>query len=110
MTSLSGEFHTDLSLPDALVACAEAIDGLGWPIESVERDRIISHAGPPTQNPPTIEVVLGESAGGTEILINGSDSEPNPVEQEDLVAELTRARDAVEAAVKATQPPTPAAT
>ncbi len=29
MTSLTGEFQTDLPLYDAIVACAEAIDGLG---------------------------------------------------------------------------------
>ncbi len=100
MTSLSGEFHTDLALPDALTACAEAIHGLGWPIESVERDRVISHSGPPDENPPTIEVVLAESDDGTEIRINGTDSEPNRLEQEALVAHLAQARDAIEVSIE----------
>lgn len=95
MTSLSGEFHTDLALPDALAECAEAIHGLGWPIESVEGDRAIFHAGSPAENPPRIEVVLAETGDGTEIRITGSDTEANPLEEAELVAALSRVRDAL---------------
>jgi hypothetical protein len=102
VTSLSGEFHTDLTLPDALTACAEAIHGLGWPIESVERDRVISHAGSPAENPPTVEVLLAELDDGTEIRITGSDTEANPLEEAELIAVLSRARDAIETSVEDT--------
>jgi hypothetical protein len=102
VTSLSGEFHTDLALPDALAACAEAIHGLGWPIESVEGDRVISHAGSPAENPPTVEVVLAKSDDGTEIRINGSDTDANPLQEDALIAELDRVRDAIKASVHGT--------
>lgn len=60
MTSLAGDFQTDLSLDDALVACAEAIDGLGWRIEEVGGDRIVSYPDHgPSQQSPRIEVQRG---------------------------------------------------
>jgi hypothetical protein len=100
VTSLSGEFHTDLALPDALTACAEAIHGLGWPIDSVEGKRIVSHAGPVTEGPPTIEVVLTDWGEGTEVRISGSDSEANSLEPQALIGELNRVRDAIKTAAE----------
>ena len=101
MTKLSGEFQTDLGAPDALVACAQAIDGLGWRIESVEGDRIVSYAeSGSTPDPPRIEVVVSNSTHATDLRIIGTDTDANPLETDELVAELNRARDAIKASVE----------
>jgi hypothetical protein len=90
---LSGDFQTDLPLPDALAACAEAIHDLGWHIGSVEGRRIVSF---PAQQGPKIEVLLNESGRGTDIRIVGSDSDAYRLTQDALIAELDKARDAIE--------------
>jgi hypothetical protein len=95
MTRLAGEFHTDAALDDALVACSEAIDALGWQIESVGADRIVSRVASDGDDPPTIEVNLDDSDSATEIEIIGTDSEANPLSEEALIAELSRLRDAI---------------
>jgi hypothetical protein len=101
MTSLAGEFQTDLSLDDALVACAEAIDGLGWRIEAVGSDRIVSYPGHgPSQQSPRIEVQLVDRDGATNLRIVGSDSDAKPLARDDLIAELDRVRDAITASVE----------
>jgi len=103
MTSLAGEFQTDLPPEDAVVACADAIDGLGWEIDTVEADRIVSHANGSSSNPALIEVDLDGSDQGTEIRIVGSDTEAQPLSQEALIEELNRARDAIQASVEQAQ-------
>lgn len=101
MTTLSGDFETDLPTPDALAVCAEAIDGLGWQIESVEVDRIVSYAGSAYgQRAPRIDVLLSTSAHTTGVRIIGSDTEANPLGADELIAELNRARDAIKALVE----------
>jgi hypothetical protein len=101
MTKLSGEFQTDLAAPDALVACAQAIDGLGWRIESVEGDRIVAYAESGfTPDPPRIEVVVSNSTHATDLRIIGTDTDANPLETDELIAELDRARDAIKASVE----------
>ena len=100
MTRLSGEFHTDLAPADALMACAEAIHELGWPIDSRSTDRIVSRAGPATENPPTIELDISGSEEGSDIRITGRDSEANPLDRDALIAVLDRARDAIEASIE----------
>jgi hypothetical protein len=103
MTKLSGEFQTDLEPPDALAACAEAIDGLGWRIESVEGDRIVSHAGAGySERVARIDVVLSASGRTTDVRIIGTDSDANPLETDELIAELNRVRDAIKASVEST--------
>lgn len=98
MTSLAGEFHTDLSPPDTLVACAEAIDGLGWRLEAVEAKRIVSYTD--SERPAMIEVALRDPGEGTDLRIIGSDTKANPLNTEELVAELNRARDAIQEMVE----------
>jgi hypothetical protein len=109
MTSLAGEFHTDLSLDDTLVACAEAIDGLGWRIEAVGADRIVSYPDQgPSQQSPRIEVQLVDRNGDTDLRIVGSDSDAKPLARDELIAELDRVRDAIAASVEgAGQPARP---
>jgi hypothetical protein len=101
LTRLRGDFQTDLLPPDALSACAEAIDGLGWPVETVDAHRIVSHAvSGPGQQAPRIDVLLSESGATTDIRIVGSDSGAQPLPQEQLIAELDRARAAIQAAIE----------
>lgn len=101
MTSLSGEFQTDLPLHEAIVACVQALDGLGWIIESVEPKRVVSQVDwGSAANPPKIEVKLNASGEGTEIRIIGTDSDALPLQNDVLVAELDRARDAIQDSVQ----------
>ncbi len=101
MTRLSGEFQTDLAPPDALAACAEAIDSLGWRIETVEGDRIVAYTGPAsTQQPPRIEVVLSDSGQATDLRIIGTGSDATALEKDQLIVELNRARDAIKASIE----------
>jgi hypothetical protein len=103
MTRLTGEFQTDLPLHDAIVACAEAIDGLGWRIEAVESNRIVSYANTAsTQHPPKIEVALDDSGQTTDVRIIGSDTDANPLQEDELIAELDRVRDAIKASIQDT--------
>ncbi len=98
MTRLTGEFQTDLTMTEALAACAEAVHGLGWRIESVEGSRIVSYPNG-NNGSPRIELGLGEEGQGTSIRITGSDTDEVPVEEEALIGDLDRVRDAVEESV-----------
>ena len=104
MTSLSGSFQTDLSPVDALAASADAIDGLGWQIESVGANRIVSHADSGSGPPPKIEVVVEPSGTGTDVLIRGSDAGGNPLSRDELVALLDQARDAIRVSIENATP------
>jgi uncharacterized protein DUF2510 len=99
MTSLAGEFHTDLPMPDALAACADAVHGLGWKIESVQPRRIVSYSDSSADHSPKVEIILDDSGEETDVRIIGSDTEESPLEEDALVAELDRVRDAIEAAI-----------
>lgn len=102
MTRLSGEFQTDLASIDALAACAQAIDGLGWRIESIEDGRIVAYAESGSiHNPPRIDVVLSASGQLTDIRIIGTDNDANRLGNEELIAELDRVRDAIKSSVEA---------
>jgi hypothetical protein len=101
MTRLRGDFQTDLLPPDALSACAEALDGLGWRIETVEERRIVSYATSGADGAAArIDVLLRDSGPVTDVRIVGSDSDSQPLSAEQLVVELERARDAIQAAVE----------
>ena len=101
MTKLSGDFQTDLEPPDALAACAEAIDGLGWRIESVQGDRIVSSAeSGSTPYPTRVEVLVSDATGGTDLRIIGSDGDANPRASDGLIADLERVRDAIQASIE----------
>lgn len=107
MTSLSGEFQTDLRVDDAMVACTEAIDGLGWRIDTVDAQRVIAFTDS-GEKPPRIEVNLNESGDGTEFRIIGSDNEQNQLEQEELISVLDQARDAINRAMEDAERPSEA--
>ncbi len=103
MTSLSGEFQTDLSIDDAMVACTDAIDGLNWRIETVESDRIVAFSDSDSEHLARIEVGLSEAGKGSEFRIIGSDSEQDPLEEDELVSVLDRARDAINGSMERSQ-------
>jgi hypothetical protein len=106
MTSLHGDFETDLPAPEALTACAEALDGLGWRVEDVEVDRIVSFAdGQQGRGGARIEVVLSGSERATDVRIQGSDSETQPLPTEHLVAYLNQASAAIQQAVERASAP-----
>jgi chemotaxis protein histidine kinase CheA len=98
MTRLAGEFQTDLQMTETLAACAEAVHGLGWRIETVEGSRIVSYPNGNAAS-PRIELGLSNSGDRTTIRITGSDTEEAPLEEEALITELDRVRDAVEESV-----------
>ena len=99
MTALSGDFETDLPVPAALSACTEALEALGWPIEAVGAERIVSYAGSRDgQRARTIEVLLSRTANGTDVRIVGNDA--NATTADELIAELNRARDSIQAAIE----------
>jgi hypothetical protein len=105
MTSVAGSFQTDLPLDDALIACVDAIDGLGWHIESVEvhpveAHRIVSYADTGSQDPPKLEVELSDSGQDTNVRISGTDTDADPLEQDELIGELDRVRAAIEASIQ----------
>src|SRR5919204_6995456 len=105
MTRLRGDFQTDLQPPDTLAACAEALDGLGWKIETVDAQRIVSFTGPDsTADGARIDVLLRRAEQGTEVRIIGSDTDENPLEARELVETLNGARDAIRAAVEDSRP------
>jgi hypothetical protein len=98
MTSLAGEFQTEVPLEDTLVACAEAIESLGWQVETVEPHRIVAYANTAaTPHPPTIEIELDGSGETTDVRIIGTHSDDDPLPQAELIAELDRIRDAIKA-------------
>jgi hypothetical protein len=99
MTRLTGEIRTNLPVHEAIVACAEAIDGLGWPIEAVEANRIVSRADGESQHPPKVEVVLGNSGQATLIRIIGTDTDAEPLSRGALIADLDRLRFAINASL-----------
>jgi chemotaxis protein histidine kinase CheA len=98
MTRLAGEFQTDLQMTETLAACAEAVHGLGWRIETVEGSRIVSYPNGNAAS-PRIELGLSNSGNSTTIRITGSDTDEAPLEEEALISELDRVRDAVEESV-----------
>lgn len=103
MTSLHGDFETDLPAPEALTACAEALDGLGWRVEDVKADQIVSYAGSDSEG-ARIEVKLSGSEQATDLRIQGSDSEAHPLDPKQLVAYLDQASAAIGSAVEHAAP------
>jgi hypothetical protein len=99
MTRLTGDFQTDLPPPDALVACAEAVDGLGWQVAHLDARRIVSFADTDSRYPPVIEVELAEVQDGTAIRIIGTGVEGSGP-ADGLIAELDRVEEAIGACIE----------
>jgi hypothetical protein len=105
-TRLSGEFEFDLTLRDAADACSAAVSGLGWPIKTVDPTHFVSYADTAsTQHPPKIEVELRGSGETTDVRITGTDRDAGPHQQDGLIAELDRVRDAIKAEAEAIEAP-----
>ena len=101
MSRLTGNFETDLPPPDALAACADAIDGLGWEIASVTSNQIISYADTESEYPAMVEIEVSDSGPGSDVRITGSDADKDSLERDELVAELDRVRGAIRASIEA---------
>jgi hypothetical protein len=103
MTRLSGDFQTDLTLPSALGACADAVHSLGWKINSLGGDRIVSTAvSDQTGSEVTVELELTKTPQGTDIRIVGTDSGADPLREPELADLLDQLGDAVEARIEET--------
>jgi Protein of unknown function (DUF2510) len=102
MTRLTGEFHTDLSGQQALEACADAVHQLGWEVESVRPGRVSAFPHG-SGSAPKIEFELAESGEGTDVRIVGSDSDQQRLDQQAIVAELDKARDAMTSAFESAE-------
>jgi hypothetical protein len=101
LTHLAGDFETNLGLPDAREACADAFYGLGWHVESVETSRIVSYADPELGDQgPVIEILLNETAQGTDLRIIGSESDARPLPEGALIGALDEALEAIQTSVE----------
>jgi hypothetical protein len=107
MTRLTGEFQTDLPVHEAVVACAEAIAGLGWHIEAVEANRIVSRTDIGSRHPLGVEVVLSRSGPATDVRIIGTDTNAEPLSRDALIAQLDRVRAAINASLEGAAAPSP---
>jgi hypothetical protein len=109
MTRVAGEFKAALPPDEAIVACAAAVERLGWRVEDVAAGRIASGAKTASGHPFRVEIELADLGGATGIRVTGSDLGAAPLEQEVLIAELNRLRAAIEAgAAPAADRPPPA--
>jgi hypothetical protein len=103
MTRLSGDFQTDLTLPSALGACADAVHSLGWKIDSLGGDHIASTAvSDQTGSEVTVEIELSKTPQGTDLKIIGTDSGADPLGESELADLLDQLGDAVEARIEET--------
>jgi sortase A len=101
VTRLAVEFPVDLPPPDALVACGDAIDGMGWDVQSVESRRIVSATDSQRRGAPSrVEVLLKDlEEGRTTVRVVGANATS---ERERLRAEMFEVRDAIKAAAENT--------
>jgi sortase A len=94
-TWVAGEFSVPLDVLDALEASADAIDGLGWSVQSVELNRVIARTAEPQRSPPTqVSLTLRED-GETQTIIrvagtNGRNSSAQ------IESELNSLREAID--------------
>src|SRR5918999_481699 len=96
VTSLFGDFDTELAPPDALTACVEALDGLGWRVDSVEAHRVeCAVTSGPGDGGVTIEVELTETADGSDIRLIGTATEGSSLEENDIGLVLDQASEAI---------------
>jgi len=102
MARLGGKLRLNLSPPDALVACVDAIDRMGWHVDSVESHRVVSKVEYSDRS-LSIEVRLRESAqGGTLLRVIGTGSESD---RESIRSAMFELREAVGGSAKnAAQP------
>jgi hypothetical protein len=98
MTRVAGEFTAALPPHEAIVACAEAVEGLGWYVEDIGAGRVAARARTASGDPFRIEMQLVDRGAATEIRVAGGDLEVKPLAEDVLIGELNRLRAAVEAA------------
>src|SRR6185312_13535363 len=81
-TWVAGEFSVPLDVLDALEASADAIDGLGWSVQSVELNRVIARTAEPQRSPPTqVTLTLREDDESQTIIRVAGTNGHNPAAQ-----------------------------
>lgn len=94
MAGLAGEFQTDLQPPDVLAICVEALDAIGWEVDSVTERRIEAVANGAGKSAADVRIDLREADEGTEFRIAGVDR-GDELAEEDLADLLDRAEAAI---------------
>src|SRR5918992_3291674 len=95
-TSLFGDFDTELAPPDALTACVEALDGLGWRVDGVEAERIeCAVTSGPGDGGATVEVELTKTEAGTDMRLIGTATDSSSLDENDLGLVLEQAAEAI---------------
>lgn len=108
MTSLHGEFECDLPLEEAVAACSQAFQRLGWESARRGRDRVVSWPNGTFGEEPAVEVDFNQSEDSTEVQIIGVDPSNNALDDRALIAILDRARDAIGDAMSTSSSSAPA--
>ncbi len=104
MSKINDEFSVNLSIEKASWACREAIESVGWNIQTLEQNRIVPKVGVGfSRNPSKIEVELNDlSAAETLIRLNGKIVGLGPLQKSHLTGEMNRLRNAIEVAARRT--------
>ena len=108
MTSLHGEFECDLPLEEAVAACSQAFQHLGWKSTRHGRDRVVSWPNGSFGEETAVEVDFNQSEDSTEVQIVGVDPSNESLDDRALIAILDRARDAIGDAMSTSSSSAPA--
>jgi len=102
VSKLSDEFSVNLRLDQASSACREAIESIGWKIESAEPTRIVTKVGfGLTRNPSKIEVLVNDlGPAEASVRLNGKIFGMGPVQKSHLTKEMERLRNAIESSAR----------
>jgi sortase A len=93
-TWVAGEFSVPLDVLDALEASVDAIDRMGWSVQSVELDRVIATTAEPQRSPPTQVNLTLREGGETHTIIHvaGTNGESSSAQ---IQSELNSLREAI---------------
>jgi sortase A len=94
-TWVAGEFSVPLHVLDALEASVDAIDRMGWSVQSVELNRVIARTAEPQRAPPTQVNLTLREGGNTHTIIQvaGTNGEGSTAQIE---RELNSLREAID--------------
>src|SRR5918992_1008845 len=95
-TSLFGDFDTELAPPDALTACVEALDGLGWRVDGVDAERIeCAVTSGPGDGGAKVEVELTKTEAGADMRLIGPATDGSSLDENDIGLVLDQAAEAI---------------
>lgn len=100
MSNATDEFQLDLSLEDAHWACREALVEVGWGVESIELDRLVTQRSwwGFARDPARIEVTLSEAGPAATMVSLEAHLRWWPGGQREIDNEMNRLRNAIEVA------------